>query len=510
MEKNKKDAKEALSRRNFLRGAGIASAGVASAIALSGCSPSEATSSSAGSSTAVGLETKYDVDILIVGAGLSGFCAGVRALELGIDPSRLLMIDKLSGENGDFAGSSTYAMGNYLLPTDNSDAAKEYYAQTVYEKSGKKTNLDLLTVLGDQAMDALDWLIEKGCEYTEAKDYEDGLMQRTMVKPGNVYTLRDVYEAEGGKTLYNVKAHKLNVNAGGVCGVMASDAEGYYNIAAKKVLMCAGGYLSNPAMRERFIGDAGANVEPRSPFGVTGDGITMIEEVGGSLARNCHGVESLYLSCSSVESLTSGHAYRALKYSIAVNAEGKRFCDEGVLDNVAQAHLRKLYHEPGCVMGMVSDIKRFDEMNNYEGLGRLEEVGVPIYTFDTLEEVADLFKVPHETLKATVDEFNAHVTGDHTEGLAIDKSAMAMTVDTAPYYAFYPFVLTSSLTFVGILADTNARVTQADGAIIPNLYASGELVGGFFYDLYFGGSQQTKAVVFGRIAAESAMDDLAK
>jgi tricarballylate dehydrogenase len=47
-------------------------------------------------------------------------------------------------------------------------------------------------------------------------------------------------------------------------------------------------------------------------------------------------------------------------------------------------------------------------------------------------------------------------------------------------------------------------VIDVDGAVIPGLYAAGELVGDLFYFNYPGGSGLMAAAVFGRIAGHAA------
>ena len=50
----------------------------------------------------------------------------------------------------------------------------------------------------------------------------------------------------------------------------------------------------------------------------------------------------------------------------------------------------------------------------------------------------------------------------------------------------------------------SARVLDTEGAVIPGLYAAGELVGGLFYFNYPGGTGLMNGAVFGRIAGTSA------
>ena len=51
---------------------------------------------------------------------------------------------------------------------------------------------------------------------------------------------------------------------------------------------------------------------------------------------------------------------------------------------------------------------------------------------------------------------------------------------------------------------SEAEVVDTDGAVIPGLFACGELVGGIFYFNYPGGAGLTNGSVFGRIAGQQA------
>jgi tricarballylate dehydrogenase len=100
--------------------------------------------------------------------------------------------------------------------------------------------------------------------------------------------------------------------------------------------------------------------------------------------------------------------------------------------------------------------------------------------------------------------FNPNVKdGRGTRGLAVPKSNWANTIDEPPFEA-YAVTCGLTFTFGGVKIDTDARVIDTDGAVIPGLYAAGELVGGLFYFNYPGGSGLMAGSVFGRIAGNSA------
>ena len=100
--------------------------------------------------------------------------------------------------------------------------------------------------------------------------------------------------------------------------------------------------------------------------------------------------------------------------------------------------------------------------------------------------------------------FNPNVKdGRCTQGLAIQKSNWANTIDTPPFEA-YAVTCGITFTFGGLKIDTSAQVISSDGDPIPGLYAAGELVGGIFWFNYPGGSGLTNGAVFGKIGGGSA------
>ena len=108
--------------------------------------------------------------------------------------------------------------------------------------------------------------------------------------------------------------------------------------------------------------------------------------------------------------------------------------------------------------------------------------------------------------KAVMTEvpFNPNVKdGRGTRGLAIPKSNWANTIEDPPFEA-YAVTCGVTFSFGGLKIDTSARVIDTDGAVIPGLYAAGELVGGLFYFNYPGGTGLMNGAVFGRIAGTSA------
>jgi tricarballylate dehydrogenase len=93
--------------------------------------------------------------------------------------------------------------------------------------------------------------------------------------------------------------------------------------------------------------------------------------------------------------------------------------------------------------------------------------------------------------------------GRRTEGLSINKSNWANTVDEPPFEA-YAVTCGITFTFGGLKIDTSGRVMDTDGQVIAGLHAAGELVGGLFYFNYPGGTGLMAGSVFGKIAGTTA------
>lgn len=505
-----------VSRRSFVKSAALGMTTLSMmgvSAALSGCSASGSsttvsqiperpveTAVPANSSTA--LEPRYSVDLLIVGGGMAGLSAGIRAIELGC--KNLLIIDKASGEGSDWGGSSMVCGGSFLIPVSDSEEDVEAYTQALFAKGQQKGQIELLRKMGENAISARNWLIEQGCNYGEPysvfpanPEVRTSVANMTETMP----VLRDRYESLGGKIVYDAKAVQLLYDNTGIGGCVIQSADGYYQIAAKKIILCTGGYAANKQFLEDHVGEDGDEIMCRARANCTGDGIYLAQAVGGYTVNSC-GMKSVHLSAVDPVYKEKGQPGNDIPNMIAINSEGKRFVDEA-LGSVR--HGQAVFKQAVQRDGLIFDSKVLETVQ--ATMDKLHGQGVVTWQTDTLEEMAEIFGVDAKTLVETVNDFNAHVNEEKgiTEGLTVNKTAKAKKIDTPPYYGIYPLVPGTSLTFGGLATNVKAEVLQADGLPVKNLYVAGEGTGGFFYDDYFGGSCMTRCVVYGHIAAEQAV-----
>jgi tricarballylate dehydrogenase len=195
-----------------------------------------------------------------------------------------------------------------------------------------------------------------------------------------------------------------------------------------------------------------------------------------------------------------------------INANGERFVDEGAdFRNYTYAKYgRVILMQPSQFAWQVFDAKIIPMLRDEYRIKRVTKVRA-----DTLEDLVQKLDDVNaakalETIKAynkavmTEVPFDPNVKdGRGTQGLAVPKSNWANTIDTPPFEA-YAVTCGLTFTFGGLKIDTSARVLDTEGAVIPGLYAAGELVGGLFYFNYPGGTGLMNGAVFGRIAGSSA------
>ena len=103
--------------------------------------------------------------------------------------------------------------------------------------------------------------------------------------------------------------------------------------------------------------------------------------------------------------------------------------------------------------------------------------------------------------------FNPAVLDDcATEGIDPPKSHWAVPIEVPPFYG-YPLRPGITFTYLGLAVDDCARVRMADGHVVDNLFAAGEIMSGNILSSgYLGGFGLTIGTVFGRIAGSRAAE----
>ncbi|HZA22107.1 MAG TPA: FAD-dependent tricarballylate dehydrogenase TcuA, partial [Dehalococcoidia bacterium] len=326
----------------------------------------------------------------------------------------------------------------------------------------------------------------------------------------------------GVEVRYSTQGVKLlQDDRGRVCGLRVLGPEGFEDISARAVVLAAGGFEANAEMRCRYLGPGWEMVKVRGIPYNTGDGIRMALEVGAQSHghwSSCHAVawdmNAPPFGDRTITELFQKHSY---PFGLIVNLNGERFLDEGFdfRNYTYVTYGRALLTQP---QGLAFQI--FDEKVKH--LLR-DEYWIPQTTMaqaNSMEELARRLDIDPQGLAATVKEYNAAVRTDIpynptikdgrcTEGLAVNKTNWAETLDTPPYYG-WAVTTGISFTFGGVKINNRGQVVTNSQEPIPGLYAAGEMVGGLFYYNYPGGSGLSAGMVFGRLSGTSAAADAMK
>jgi tricarballylate dehydrogenase len=334
--------------------------------------------------------------------------------------------------------------------------------------------------------------------------------------PGLVAMLTAAAQKHGIGIRYRTRALDLLTDGSRIEGVRVRDEGALRELRARSVVLACGGFEANAEWRTRYLGAGWDLAKVRGSRFNTGDGIRMALDIGASPCGNWSGCHAVQWEMNAPEfgDLAVGDQFQKHSYpfGILINAAGRRFLDEGAdFRNYTYAKYgRVVLEQPGQFAWQIFDQKVKHLLRDEYKIRQITKV-----TANTIEEFAHKLEGVNaaEFLK-TVAAWNAAVRTDIpfnpnvkdgrcTQGLAVNKSNWANTIDEPPFEG-YAVTCGVTFTFGGLRIGSDAAVLNTDHQPIRGLYAAGELVGGLFYFNYPGGTGLTSGAVFGKIAGTSA------
>ena len=483
-------------------------------------------------------------DVIVIGGGNAGLCAALAARESG---ASVLVLERAPqakrGGNSAFTGGGFRMVHNGLedvlkivpdLTQDEIDRTDfgSYTAEQYLDDLGRVTQYyidpDLAEILVNRSTDTVRWIHQQGVKFLPRyglyafkhndrfKFFGGVVVQANGGGVGLVEAEFKAAEAHGIDIRYNAQATSLKRGAQGIEAVHALVDNVAQEFSTRAVVLACGGFEANREWRTRYLGPGWDVAKVRGTRYNTGDGIRMALDIGAQSYgqwSGCHSV-SWERYAPDFGEVDAPHAsYRhSYPFSIMVNAEGKRFLDEGAdFRNYTYAKYgRTVLEQPGNFAWQV-----FDAQTKHLLLSPYKMREVTKVQADTIEQLADRMQdVNPAQFLETVREYNAAVKRDvafdpnikdglATVGLAINKSNWANTIEVPPFEA-YSVGCGITFTFGGLKIDNTTRVLDIADAPLPGLYAAGELVGGLYYFNYPGSSGLMSGSVFGRMAGTEA------
>jgi tricarballylate dehydrogenase len=492
--------------------------------------------------------SEQEHDVIVVGAGNAGMSAAHAARERG---ACVLVLEKAdpewSGGNSAFtAGAIRIAHGglaelrDILEGIDDELAGRtdlEPYTADDFAADMRRVTLGrgdepMARILVEDSGPAVRWLHERGLRFRlmyERQAYEVDGRHRFWggLAVGTVdggEGLMGQHRAAAERTGIELRHRAAVVDlvrdeAGAVVGVVVRAEDGaHMTVAARAVVLAAGGFESNPRLRAAYLGPNWDVAKVRGTPHNTGE-VLMAALAHGAQAyghwSGCHAIQwDADAPPTGDREITNRFSRQSYPVGIVVNRRGERFLDEGEdFRNYTYAKFgAEVLKQPDGIAAQVFDAKTVGLLRTID----YEAPGAARVDADTLGELADGLGVDRKGFERTVEAFNAAVRpgafdpsvkdGKGTEGIAPPKSNWAVPVDEPPFTGFR-ITCGVTFTFGGVRVDDDARVLDGGGRPIPGLSAAGELVGGLFFHNYPGGSGLTAGAVFGRRAGYAAAED---
>jgi fumarate reductase flavoprotein subunit len=534
-----------ISRRSFIKGGVAGAFGIAAAGALAGCGSSKGQGSAKESPTA----TKQ-ADIAIIGLGASGLMAALAAADKG---AQVIAIDSAQSFEGT---TNTHTTGAWMIESEEQLKYPHYLTQqeafewiepgTHYQCNGKAVR----NIIRSSAQ-AANYLIDGNVKlmYAFAGSDESSPM---LNRGGHVYLEEGTPRADNFRdmcskrpnltTLFSCKASELTKDAdGNVTGLICNDNGTITQIEAQAVVVCTGGFLSNPDMiKEHF---SGAVIVNQGMGQNDGGGIKMCQAAGAQIGKNfsisCNEMGAANFKASPMYSWAPGRGtspcfYLPLFGNVLVDAQGNRFMNEKQMAEqtmysgepmlrdstyytvIDQAYLDTVKSKP------IFDFLTAGTKANMGAALLMGFQGVTLSDFDknveeavsqgwaakasSLDELSKAFDMPD--LAATLKKYNDSCSKGVDDEFFLPADYMH-AIEKGPFYIF-EYNPGAWVTLGGIKTDGLCRALDSTNKTVEGLYVGG--VDGDFWSVpyYQGGSCNGFSLASGVLAGNTAAADLKK
>jgi tricarballylate dehydrogenase len=456
------------------------------------------------------------VDVLVVGGGSAGLCAAIAARHSG---ASVRLVEQAPAS---LRGGNTRHARNFRLM----HGGPEWYVPDSYgEEAFFK---DLARVTRGATDETLARILIRGSAAIAGWLDANGVRLQNPALGAMAYSKRTAFFLGGGKAMINAlyaTAVKLGVAIGYDSEVVAlrfdddrgCDADivrdgSLERVAAKTMVLCAGGHQANLDWLRESFGAAADNFVVRGTPYVTGSVLRLMLDAGARRVgdiRRCH----MVAVDARGPKFDGGIVTRitAIPHGIVVDRDGRRFHDEG--EDARKTHFARwgarIADCPGQIAYLIMDAK---------GYGRALPTALPPIQADTVAALATALGLDPVALQTTIRDFNATTGGADdvplksrgTSALTPPKSHFAEALNVPPFAA-YPMRPGVTFTHFGVAVDDHLRVVGNDGGPMRNVFAAGMIMAAnVLGEGYLAGLGVSLCTVFGRLAGEEAARQAAR
>ncbi|MSA73236.1 FAD-dependent oxidoreductase [Holdemania massiliensis] len=441
----------------------------------------------------------HEAEILIVGGGLSGITAALSAAQNG---AQVILLEQKEY----LGGNSVLSTGDFLLGGTSlqaaqgiEDNAEDFYQWQIDDSEGKK-DPNQCRMIADNGQTLIDWFESMGVHYNTAKiDKTDGseVARGHAVSPNiatAVSTLIGAMEKAGVDIRYQTRIDTLLVDDNGhVNGVSGTDAAGNrVEYTGENIVLASGGWGDNNEMIVKYWGEDYDGLVYGGSKGMDGAMLNAALELGAGLIDMDDKHVDATLEVNKHITVTT-NIVRNCGGILIRQSTGQRFCDEQASHSEVASKVMHELGDPYYYEIFDSHAVDYNEsvaykINSYENMGLMEE-------YDSIEAMAKALEVDEAVLKETIDKVNATVRGETEDEFGRERFFQELE---APYYVM-KVANGVACTTGGLRVNDLLQVVKEDGTpVSDNLYAIGEIAGGYLVK-YIGGSSLSHSAIGGMV-----------
>ncbi len=464
--------------------------------------------------------TKWDgeFDVLVIGSGFAALSAAIEARRKGLD---VMVVEKMRvlGGNSCINGGLFAVAGSEL---QKKEGVKDSIDSMVNDmlKAGRGINhVEITKTIAEGSINAYNFVIQCGAVFKPKLSWLGGhSVARTYLThnasgSGIVRPLVDTARAEGVVLHTGCKMLDFIVNDDErIVGIRARDGyrfpdeeSGQVRMfrARKGVVLATGGFSQDAKFRAAQDPRLAGEIDSTNQLGATGEAMRAAFRIGAipvqisliqlgpwaSPDEKGFGVASMF-------NIQSG-----FRYGVMVDrSNGTRFVNE-LADRKtrADAMLKKVDANgtPDYPI-IIVDSKGAEACPTLDRCLKYKVV----HSFDTIEQLANFYKIPAAKLSETISNYNKYVADNHDPEFGKPLST-ATPIAKAPFYAVRGWPKVHHC-MGGVEIDVKGHVLHSQNfKPINGLYAAGEVTGGPHGASRLGSCAITDCLVMGRIAGNS-------
>jgi tricarballylate dehydrogenase len=478
-------------------------------------------------------------DVIIVGAGIAGLSAAAAALQAGgrvailersVPAERggntrwtesLLRMKSETEVSDDFEEHFARNAGHYLDPELISETTRDHRDWPSIVKTLGFTSPELIATFAAAAGPTVQWLKTFGVRFDFLPTYFITTCQPRMAPVGGglalIEALAAFAEERGAAFFYQTTARRLLQDGDGAVRGLEAAGQGnkLLHLFGRSVVLACGGYEGNPEMLAHYVGPRARYLRPvaRGGYYNKGEGIRMALAIGAAPSGD---YGSFHAEPLDPRSGAPEPIVLVFNYGILVNSHAQRFTDEApaTVDATYEAITRLIFEQPAGIAYVILDA-RIEDVPGWKRSVRSDQ---PPVVADSIAELAGKLGLDGDELQKTVAAYNEACPASGTfdplqvDGLATRpgflprKSNWSRPIAQPPFLA-WPVICGNCFTFGGLKVNRHSQVLNADGEVIPGLYAAGETIG-LYYGTYTGATSVLRGAVFGWIAGGHALQVL--